>query len=399
MVELLRRVRVVLGSVLFFALVARPGLAHSGGEVVSKQANGTIEIDGILEEPEWVAAFAESSPLQDINPEPQDWYQVIDGGGAGKNSNNGGLRVSRGTIDGEDDLLVRWATVWDEDYLYFGFDVLDDDPHMLEGDCEGRQSRDFDGIWLCFDTLHDALELEFPEQEFNTAEVASQSSYEADDTYWMIAAPTERIDGCVWDTSQNADFLLNYPLENIAQGEITDTGYTVEIRIPWTSIRMLMGDDGFEPEDGIILGFDITVMDVDGDPPTYDPPFGGAMAWSSDFENDNSPGVLGDLILSEEFVVQEEEGLKFKRGDVDASGTVNITDGVTLLNHLFGGGAAPTCMDTADSSDGGQVTITSAVFILNFLFSGGTSPPPPGHEECGVDPTEDELNCASYDGC
>ncbi len=399
MVDLLRRVRVVLGSVLFFALVARLVLAHSGGEVVSKQAEEPIEIDGILEEPEWVAAFAESSPLQDINPEPQDWYQVIDGGGAGKNSNDGGLRVSRGTIDGEDDLLVRWATVWDEDYLYFGFDVLDDEPHMLEGDCEGRQSRDFDGIWLCFDTLHDALELEFPEQEFNTAEVASQSSYAADDTYWMIAAPTERIDGCVWDTSQNADFLLNDPLENIAQGEITDDGYTVEIRIPWTSIGMLMGDEGFLPEDGIILGFDITVMDVDGDPPTYDPPFGGAMAWSSDFENDNSPGVLGDLILSEELAVKEDEGPKFKRGDVDADGTVNIADGVALLNHLFGGGDAPTCADAADSSDAGGATITSAVFILNFLFSGGTSPPPPGHEECGVDPTEDELDCASYDGC
>ncbi len=211
---------------------------------------------------------------------------------------------------------------------------------------------------------------------------------------------TQRIDGCVFGpTSQSADFLLNDPLENIVRGKITETGYTAEIRIPWTSIGLLMGDDGFTPEDGIILGFDITVMDVDGDPPTYDPPDGGAMAWSSDFENDNSPGVLGDLILSEEPVVQEEEGLKFKRGDVDASGTVNITDGVTLLNHLFGGGAAPTCMDTADSSDGGQVTITSAVFILNFLFSGGTSPPPPGHEECGVDPTEDELDCASYDGC
>ena len=39
----------------------------------------------------------------------------------------------------------------------------------------------------------------------------------------------------------------------------------------------------------------LTVMDVD---PVYDPPQGGAMAWSSDFENDNSPGVLGDIIFS-----------------------------------------------------------------------------------------------------
>ena len=391
---------VIVGMVNW--VVATSLLAHSGGEVVSKQTASPIEVDGVLDEPEWVAALAESSPLQDITTEPQEWYQVIDGGGQGKNTNQGGLRVSRGQIDGDDDLLVRWATLWDEEYLYFGFDVIDDNPNMLEGDCEGRQSRDFDGFWLCFDTLHDALDLEFPEQEYNTAEVASQSSYEVDDVFWEFVSLTERVDGCVFGpgpgSQNNADFLLNDPLENIVQGEITDTGYTAEIRIPWAAFEPIVGFP-VEPEDELVLGFDITVMDVDGDPPgSYDPPLGGAMAWSSDFENDNSPGVLGHLIISEEMIALDMEPT-FKRGDADGVGAINITDGVFLLSFLFGGGEMPPCMDAADASDAGQITITSAVYIFNFLFAGGADPLPPGIEACGPDPTEDDVDCAAYENC
>ena len=79
----------------------------------------------------------------------------------------------------------------------------------------------------------------------------------------------------------------------------------------------------------------------------------------------------------------------------------NISDGVFVLNYLFSGeGLAPPCLDAADAGDAGQVTITSGVFVLNYLFSGGSPPPPPpGVEECGPDPTEDELDCAEYENC
>lgn len=56
--------------------------------------------------------------------------------------------------------------------------------------------------------------------------------------------------------------------------------YTFEMRMPWNLFDHFYGKR-IQPTDG-----DITVMDVD---PVYDPPKGGAMAWSSDFENDNSP--------------------------------------------------------------------------------------------------------------
>lgn len=95
---------------------------------------------------------------------------------------------------------------------------------------------------------------------------------------------------------------------------------------------------------------------------------------------------------------EEPQAPRFIRGDVDGVGGVNITDGVSLLNHLFSGTPPPPCLDAADANDDGAINIATAVFIFNFLFSGGASPPAPG-AECGPDPTDDPMGCDSYDGC
>jgi len=102
---------------LLFFLSILPAMAHSGGEVTSKKTETPITIDGMLDEAEWDAIFQAASPLQDIVVDPRDpkhnqeWYQIIPGGGAGANTNDGGLRVSRGKFDGDDDFLARWATL------------------------------------------------------------------------------------------------------------------------------------------------------------------------------------------------------------------------------------------------------------------------------------------------
>ena len=77
----------------------------------------------------------------------------------------------------------------------------------------------------------------------------------------------------------------------------------------------------------------------------------------------------------------------FKRGDVDASGTPDITDAIVVLGHLFLGDPRPPCFDAADSDDSGSLDITDAVFLLGHLFLGEASPPAPGPESCGTDPT------------
>lgn len=81
----------------------------------------------------------------------------------------------------------------------------------------------------------------------------------------------------------------------------------------------------------------------------------------------------------------------FRRGDFDASESIDITDAIGLLGFLFLGTSMPSCMDAADADDSGVVDITDAIRILSFLFLGKEAPPDPGPRTCGVDPTPDML--------
>ena len=269
---------------------ATDGFAHSGGEAISAPRRGDITIDGNLVEWDIVRTLA-----QEITTKPQDWYQIVAGGGAGRNTNKGGQRVSRGQIDGDDDLQVTWMTMWDDDNLYFAFEVVDDHINELKPPFAARDGRNFEGYWLCFDTKHDAPTKKFGNKKFDTAAVAAISTYEPDDTFWEIAPLTTRGAGAAFQRDgQVEDPELNSPAKGNIMAKNDGDSYTFEIRMPWKIFDPYYGKR-IKPEDGDVIGFDITVMDVD---PVYDPPKGGAMAWSSDFENDNSPGVLGDIIFS-----------------------------------------------------------------------------------------------------
>ena len=80
----------------------------------------------------------------------------------------------------------------------------------------------------------------------------------------------------------------------------------------------------------------------------------------------------------------------FTRGDVDRNRAVEITDGISLLNYLFLGGAQPRCVDAGDVNDDGRTEITDGIALLNFLFLGGAPPEIP-FPNLGIDPTDDEL--------
>jgi hypothetical protein len=82
----------------------------------------------------------------------------------------------------------------------------------------------------------------------------------------------------------------------------------------------------------------------------------------------------------------------FIRGDVDATGQLQLTDPVRTLDHLFRGGAGPACRDRMDSNDDGGVDVSDAVYTLLFLFGGGSAPPAP-FPAAGPDPTPDGLPC------
>ncbi|MBN1442175.1 MAG: hypothetical protein JXA90_05665 [Planctomycetes bacterium] len=90
--------------------------------------------------------------------------------------------------------------------------------------------------------------------------------------------------------------------------------------------------------------------------------------------------------------------VSFIRGDVDQNGAIELTDPVRILMYLFlDGTSVPGCLDAADVDDSGTIDLSDAVYSLNFLFLGGPLPPLP-HPECGVDPTDDALDCREFSG-
>jgi hypothetical protein len=78
----------------------------------------------------------------------------------------------------------------------------------------------------------------------------------------------------------------------------------------------------------------------------------------------------------------------FRRGDHDGSGAVDITDSLNRLGFLFLGTTPSECQDASDFDNSGAVDISDSLNELTFLFLGTVVPPPPGINDCGIDPTE-----------
>jgi hypothetical protein len=89
---------------------------------------------------------------------------------------------------------------------------------------------------------------------------------------------------------------------------------------------------------------------------------------------------------------------RFRRGDANDDGGVDVSDAIRFILRLFAGGPALTCSDAGDANDDGTVDLSDPIAILEHLFRGGAPPPPPG-PTCGIDPIPDELDCAAQPGC
>jgi hypothetical protein len=100
-------------------------------------------------------------------------------------------------------------------------------------------------------------------------------------------------------------------------------------------------------------------------------------------------------------------GKPFRRGDVDDSGVVDISDPINNLTFQFLGAFTPTCKDALDDDDSGVIDISDPIYSLTRQFLGGPPQPAPGPDACGVDPTCDkddqgnpaDLGCEKYDLC
>ena len=63
------------------------------------------------------------------------------------------------------------------------------------------------------------------------------------------------------------------------------------------------------------------------------------------------------------------------RGDVNGSGTMNISDATFLIDLLFRGGPEPGCPEHGDVNGSGGINVSDVTYLIDNLFRGG--PPPP----------------------
>jgi len=83
----------------------------------------------------------------------------------------------------------------------------------------------------------------------------------------------------------------------------------------------------------------------------------------------------------------------FLRGDCNADGKIELSDAVCSLAWLFQGGATPDCIAATNTDGVGTVDLTDPIYLLNHLFLGGPPPVAP-YPECGVGTLpEDEGTC------
>jgi arylsulfatase A-like enzyme len=90
--------------------------------------------------------------------------------------------------------------------------------------------------------------------------------------------------------------------------------------------------------------------------------------------------------------------VSFVRGDANVDASVDLSDGVLILQYLFQGGRQLDCLDSGDADDSGELDLSDAVYDFNYLFLGGRPPPAP-FPACGEDSTADGLGCESYELC
>jgi len=78
--------------------------------------------------------------------------------------------------------------------------------------------------------------------------------------------------------------------------------------------------------------------------------------------------------LSVAFTVTSAPDPDYICGDADNSETVTISDAVSVIAYIFGGGVPPNPFEPGDCHCDSVVTISDAVFLINYIFAGGPAP-------------------------
>jgi hypothetical protein len=102
-------------------------------------------------------------------------------------------------------------------------------------------------------------------------------------------------------------------------------------------------------------------------------------------------GAAGFNDCNRNGIPDECEETEFIRGNANNDASVDLGDAVAILTYLFANEPVA-CLDAADTTDDGQVDISDAIFLMSYQFLNGAAPSAP-FPDCGVDPTDDNLEC------
>lgn len=89
----------------------------------------------------------------------------------------------------------------------------------------------------------------------------------------------------------------------------------------------------------------------------------------------------------------------FQRGDANSDGLLNLTDAIWVVKYFVGLGFGSTCDDALDADDSGAIDVTDVLFLLGYLFLAESPAPPPPFSSCGIDKTQDGLDCGASAPC
>ena len=103
--------------------------------------------------------------------------------------------------------------------------------------------------------------------------------------------------------------------------------------------------------------------------------------------------------ILENGIVEFLDAPGFLRGNSNGDSSIDLADALFVMNWLFVSGDQPACFDSADVNDDGGLDISDSIFLLNYLFVNGPIPGAPGPFNCGLDPSEDTLDCVLPSGC
>ncbi len=116
--------------------------------------------------------------------------------------------------------------------------------------------------------------------------------------------------------------------------------------------------------------------------------------------DDGQPRDSSDATTVEITVTRVDPPPRFRRGDANDDGEVDVSDARFVIGFLFLGGPPPGCLEAADYNDDGEVDIADPIGTLMWLFLGGSESADPGPLDCGPDPAgSPPLSCDTYTSC